>query len=613
MTATLLSRLLHQPLVYRPGLLLLILIGVVACAQTEEPSTATSPITTSQTTTSPATTLQATAPATPETTLIVRPQPPGSHAIASAHPLATQAGMDILNAGGNAIDAAIAVAASLGVVEPYSAGIGGGGFWLLYLADRQQYRFVDAREQAPLAAHRDYYLDEQGNVIRDKAINGPTAAAIPGQAAAFHWLAEQYGHLPLSTSLHAAIQQARDGFAVYPQYRKLLNYRLKTLQRYPDSARLFLSNGKMPAVGHLIQQPELAITLERLASQGHDGFYRGPTAAALVKGVQAAGGDWTLQDLENYQVIERQPITATLGEYTLISAPPPSSGGIALTQMLTMLAQFPWRSMDQVQQTHLLAEVMRRAYHDRAKYLGDPDVVDVPTQHLMSTSHNRQWADGIRLDRATPSISLAGPKNIEEGFHTTHLSVLDAHGNMVSATLSINLPFGSAFTVPGTGVLLNNEMDDFSAKPGAPNAYGLVGAEANAIAPGKRPLSSMSPSLLVSADQTAIIGTPGGSRIITMVLLGILQAMQDKPVEDWVAQPRIHHQYLPDRIQYEPGSLTPDQRQQLQALGHQLKDAGRQYGNMQAIRWDHVSGAVTAAADPRGEGSAQVQPARNNQ
>ena len=536
---------------------------------------------------------------------------PGFNAIASAHPLATQAGMDILNAGGNAFDAAVAVAASLGVVEPYSAGIGGGGFWLLYLADRHEYRFIDAREKAPLADHRDYYLDDQGNVIRDKAINGPTAAAIPGQAAAFDWLAQHYGTLPLAITLQPAIEQARNGFPVYQQYRLLLNYRLKALQRYPDSTRLFLSNGALPDLGHIIQQPELAITLERLATQGRDGFYQGKTAEALVNGVRTAGGNWTLQDLENYQVIERPPVISTLGEYTLISAPPPSSGGIALTQMLTMLDQFPWRDMNQVQQTHLLAEVMRRAYHDRAKYLGDPDFVDVPAQQLMSASHNQQWASSIRLDQATPSISLHGPKNIEEGFHTTHLSVLDAQGNMVSATLSINLPFGSAFTVPGTGVVLNDEMDDFSAKPGAANAYGLVGAEANAIAPGKRPLSSMSPSLLVSADQTAIIGTPGGSRIITMVLLGLLQAMQDKPVTDWVAQPRIHHQYLPDVIQYEPGSLTPDQRQQLQAMGHQLKNAGRQYGNMQAIRWDHRSGEVTAAADPRGEGSAVVQAANS--
>ena len=551
-----------------------------------------------------------TAPATPDTlSTITAAAATGKQAIASAHPLATQAGMDVLNAGGNAFDAAIAVAASLGVVEPYSAGIGGGGFWLLYQADSKQYRFVDARETAPAAAGRDYYLDANGEVVRDRAINGPTAAGIPGQAAAFAWLAEHYGKLPLSQSLAPAIQQANDGFPVYEHYRRLMGWRQSAIQRYPESSRLFLDNGEIPAVGYMVKQPELALTLKALAQQGHDGFYKGKTAQMLVDGVQQAGGDWSLQDLQNYKVVERAPIriSAGHGQFELISAPPPSSGGVALGQMLTMLDQFDWQNMNTVQQDHLLAEVMRRAYHDRAKYLGDPDFVDVPVDNLLSRDHNIEWASSIDLNKATPSITLQGPKNIEEGFHTTHLSVLDADGNMVSATLSINLPFGSAFTVPGTGVLLNNEMDDFSAKPGEPNAYGLVGAEANAIAPGKRPLSSMSPSFLVSKDQTAILGTPGGSRIITMVLLGSLEAMQGKPVEDWVSRPRIHHQYLPDVIQYESGALSDEEMAGLRALGHQLKDVGRKYGNMQAIKVDNNTGAVSAAADPRGLGEARVE------
>jgi len=533
----------------------------------------------------------------------------GKQAIASAHPLATRAGMDILNAGGNAFDAAVAVAASLGVVEPYSAGIGGGGFWLLYLADKDEYRFVDAREQAPAAAGKDYYLDDNGDVNRDRAINGPTAAGIPGQAAAFAWLAEHYGTLPLIQSLAPAIQQAQSGFPVYEHYRRLMKWRLDAIKRYTESARLFLDNGQIPELDYLIKQPELAQTLERLGKLGHDGFYRGKTAQALVEGAQQAGGDWTLQDLQDYKVVERDPIrvSAGHGQFELISAPPPSSGGVALAQMLSMLDQFDWQAMNTVQQTHLLAEVMRRAYHDRAQYLGDPDYVDVPVDKLISNDHNLQWASSIDLNKATPSITLQGPKNFEEGFHTTHLSVLDANGNMVSATLSINLPFGSAFTVPGTGVLLNNEMDDFSAKPGEPNAYGLVGAEANAIAPGKRPLSSMSPSFLISDDQTAILGTPGGSRIITMVLLGSLEAMQHKPVEDWVSRPRIHHQYLPDLIQYEPGALSDDEMAGLRALGHSLKDVGRNYGNMQAIKIDRENGEVTAASDPRGLGEALVK------
>ena len=543
-------------------------------------------------------------------TSLAAQQTPPAAAIASAHPLSTQAGMDILAQGGNAFDAAIAVAASLGVVEPYSAGIGGGGFWLLYLADTDEYRFIDAREMAPAAAHRDYYLDKNGDVNRDKAINGPTAAGIPGQAAAFDHLANQYGKLPLTASLKAAIHQAQHGFPVDNHYQKLMRYRHRAIQRYPESARLFLDNHRIPETGFTIHQTDLAKTLNALATQGKDGFYQGDVAQKMVASVQKNGGDWTLDDLKQYRVVERQPIRINIGsgdqQQELISAPPPSSGGIAIGQILSMLSHYNWQAMSKVEQTHLITETMRRAYHDRAKYLGDPDFVEVPVEQLLSSQHNQHWLKTLKLDKASSSLALQGPKNIQEGFHTTHLSVLDQHGNMVSATLSINLPFGSAFTAEGTGVLLNNEMDDFSAKPGEPNAYGLVGAEANAIAPGKRPLSSMSPSFVTSQDHAAILGTPGGSRIITMVLLGILEHLQGKPVTDWVSRPRFHHQYLPDVIQHEPNSFTSKEKQQLKSLGHALKDIGRRYGNMQAILWDKGANAVTAASDPRGIGTAQV-------
>ncbi|MAE20803.1 MAG: gamma-glutamyltransferase, partial [Pseudomonas sp.] len=438
----------------------------------------------------------------------------GKAAIASAHPLATQAGLNILHQGGNAFDAAIAVAASLGVVEPYSAGIGGGGFWLLYRAQDDSYHFVDARETAPQAFHRDYYLDAEGNVDRDKAVNGATAGGIPGQPAAFVHLAEHYGKLPLTQTLSAAITQAKEGFPVDSHYQKLIGFRLDAVQRYPESARIFLDDSRIPDEGFVLKQPELAATLERLASEGFDGFYRGPLANTMVTEVNAAGGSWTLDDLAGYTVKERAPIRVTVGNTEFISAPPPSSGGIAIAQMLKMLEHFNWTDLNDADQIHLLTEVMRRAYRDRAEYLGDPDFVDVPVDALISEARNSAWAKSIDMAKATPSLTLAGPKNIEEGFHTTHLSIVDAEGNRVSATLSINLPFGSAYTIPGTGILLNNEMDDFSAKPGEPNAYGLVGNDANAIAPGKRPLSSMSPSMLESEDNIAILGTPGGSRII---------------------------------------------------------------------------------------------------
>ena len=547
--------------------------------------------------------------------LLEDPEPlhtlPRHAAVASAHPQATRAGLDVLAKGGNAIDAAIAVAASLGVVEPYSAGLGGGGFWLIYLADRHEYRFLDARERAPAAADADYYLNADGEVNRDKAINGPTAAAIPGQPAAFDYLARTWGKLPLSTSLSAAIRQARDGFVVDGHYRQMLGFRQEAIRRYPASRRQFLDpNGQIPQPGFLLRQPDLANTLQAIADQGRDGFYRGPVAQALVDSVTRDGGHWSLKDLEQYRVVERAPVMVRLGEHTLVSAPPPSSGGIALGQMLQMLDELHWQEQDELMRTHLLTEVMRRAYFDRAHYLGDPDFVQVPTKKLLAPEHIRHWLQGINPQQATASVQLGEPATLEEGFHTTHLSVIDQHGNMVSATLSINLPFGSAFTADGTGVLLNNEMDDFSASPGVANAYGLVGNSANAIAPGKRPLSSMSPSFLVSDHDAAIIGTPGGSRIISMVLLGMLEHLQGKPVYEWVGRPRFHHQYLPDVLEFEPGAFTDDEQRALTAMGHTLKSAGRQYGNMQAILFNRVSGEVSAASDPRGIGLAAMLPVR---
>ena len=484
--------------------------------------------------------------------------------------------------------------------------MGGGGFWLLYDADKKEYRFIDAREKAPAAAHRDYYLDENGDVDRDKAINGPTAAGIPGQPAAFAYIVENYGRLTLSKTLEAAIEQAEDGFPVDDHYRALMGYRLDVVRRYPESAATFLVNSQIPETDYMLRQPDLAMTLRALARDGHAGFYGGPVASKLVKAVQDAGGDWTEQDLKDYDVVERDPIRIQLGDVEYIGAPPPSSGGIAIGQMLKMLQHYDWATLPEVDQIHLLTEVMRRAYRDRAEWLGDPDYVDVPVSELISDERNDYWAQSIDMESATPSLSLNGPANIEEGFHTTHLSVVDAEGKRVAATLSINLPFGSGFTAAGTGVLLNNEMDDFSAKPGEPNAYGLVGNEANAVAPGKRPLSSMSPSMLESEDSVAVLGTPGGSRIISMVFLGTLEYLQGKPVADWVSRPRFHHQYLPDVIQYESGALSPATISALEARGHEFRNVGRQYGNMQAILIDKKTGKLSAASDPRGIGEASV-------
>lgn len=530
---------------------------------------------------------------------------PPSPAVASAHPLATDAGMAILAAGGNAFDAAIAVAAVLAVVEPAGSGMGGGGFWLLHRAADGYQTMVDARETAPAAATATLYQDTDGNVVRDHAINGPLAAAIPGQAAAFDHLAREYGALPLRRSLAPAIDIARKGFPVSERYRTLVGMRAEVLRRDATSAALFLRNGEVPAAGTLIRQPELAATLERLARDGRDGFYRGPVATQLVNGVRAAGGIWTLDDLANYRVIEREPVVVELGDARLVTSPPPSSGGLALAQTLLMLKQFNNGDIDSALRPHLTVEAMRRAYRDRAEFLGDPDYVNIPMAELLSPRHIAQQASSIALDRPTPSLSLGTPLEQPKGTHTTHFSVLDGDGNRVAATLSINLPFGAAFTPAGTGVLLNNEMDDFSAKPGSPNAYGLIGTEANAIAGGKRPLSSMTPTFVEWPDRVALLGTPGGSRIISMVILAVQEARAGKPVEQWVARQRYHHQYLPDQVEVEPAFLGSLEARQLQSRGHELVSTGRAYGDMHVILWDREHG-TTAAADPRGEGKAAV-------
>ena len=526
---------------------------------------------------------------------------PGKAAIASAHPLATDAGFQMLEQGGNAYDAAVAVAAALSVVEPYSAGMGGGGFWLLHREKDNLQTMLDARETAPAAATEDMYQDEDGQVVRDRAVNGALAAGIPGQAAAFAYLAEHYGELPLTTTLAPAIELARQGFEVEDHYRKLAGYREEVLNRFPEAAALFLHNGKVPPAGHVIKQPDLARVLTLLAEKGKAGFYQGEVARKLVEGVEQAGGIWTLEDLANYDVIERSPTVSTFKNARIVSAPPPSAGGIVMGQALNILSQF-----DGEPDTHLIVEAMRRAYQDRARYLGDPDFVDIPVDKLLSSEYARQRARSINPDEATPSHTLGEPLTVEEGFHTTHLSVLDKAGNRVAATLSINLPFGSGFVPPGTGVLLNNEMDDFSAKPGSPNAYGLVGSEANAIAPGKRPLSSMTPTFVEFDDRVAILGTPGGSRIITMVMLGVLEAANDQPVDAWVNRVRFHHQYLPDEVQAEPAFVGSEAAKELMLRGHHVVSTGRDYGNMQAILWRKGSNEVTAASDPRGIGSAAV-------
>ncbi|WPL14713.1 Gamma-glutamyltranspeptidase precursor [Thiorhodovibrio litoralis] len=555
-----------------------------------------------------------------------QPKLPPAAAIASAHPAATAAGEQVLNAGGNAFDAAIAVAATLAVVEPYSSGLGGGGFWLLYLADEDRSVFVDGRERAPLAANRDMYLNAAGELVPDLSLNGPLAAGIPGVPAALDHLAAQYARLPLEQTLAPAIRLARDGFPVDSHYRRLAEWRLEVLRASPAAAEQFLVDGQVPAEGYLLRQPALATALERIAARGRDGFYTSELAEQLVNGVREAGGIWTMEDLRDYRIIERAPFVFHYGDWTITSAPPPSAGGVGLAQMMRMLESLEsegqeLRDRDRVTRTHLIVESMRRAYRDRAAFLGDPDQIEMPLTRLTHPYYAAGLARDIDPSHVTPSIissaseGSSGPKAPtdvpSEGQDTTHFSILDAAGNRVAATLSINYPFGSGFVPPGTGVLLNDEMDDFAAQPGVANAYGLVGGEANAIAPGKRMLSSMSPTFVESDQGVAILGTPGGSRIITMVLNAILALTEGGTPDDWVGAPRFHHQYLPDVIQHEPDAFTAREQAELQAMGHRLKTVDpAMFGNMQLLYWDRARAEVQAASDPRGHGTAVVLPAR---
>ena len=525
-----------------------------------------------------------------------------SAAIASAHPLATAAGHEILGRGGNAFDAAVAVAAVLAVVEPYASGLGGGGLWLLHRAADGRQVMVDARETAPAGVRQDLYVDGSGKPIRAATTRGGTAAAIPGAPAALVHVTASYGALPLAASLTPAIRHARDGFTVDERYARVAGLRERMLRDNGEASRLFLDGDRAPRAGWRLRQPDLAATLELLAREGHAGFYDGRVGGALVESVNRAGGVWQLSDLAAYRVIERAPIQFQYRGATITTAALPSAGGIALAQSLQILERFETSAARAPRDAHLVVEALRRAFRDRAAYLGDPGFVTVPVARLVSGAYAAERAATIDPGAATRSEV---PEREPEGVgstNTTHLSVVDAAGNRVAATLTINLIFGSGIVARGTGVLLNNEMDDFTVRADVPNAFRLRGGASNAIAPGKRPLSSMTPTFVEDAKGVLVLGAPGGSRIVSQVTLAVLDYVQ-LPVVDLAAivgAPRYHHQWWPDRVEVEPGAFPPEWRAALEAKGHRVELAPRRWGNMQAVFRSKRTGMAQAASDPRG-------------
>ncbi|HTP95976.1 MAG TPA: gamma-glutamyltransferase, partial [Burkholderiales bacterium] len=501
----------------------------------------------------------------------------------------------------NAFDAAVAIAAALAVVEPYSSGFGGGGYFLLHRAVDGFEVMIDARETAPAQASAGMYLDAAGEPIPGASLNGARSAAIPGLAAGLAHLAQHYGRLALADNLAAAIRLAREGFPVDGRYARLAQMRERTLVA-AGGARVFFDGGKPPRPGFVLKQPQLAATIAAFAARGAAGFYSGAVAGALVDSVRAAGGIWGPADLAGYRVIERAPIKFTYHGARITSAPPSSAGGVTLAQALNILERFPLGDARAPAGAQLVVEALRRAFQDRNARLGDTDFVAVPVARLIDKEYARRRAATIDPGRATSSESLGPPLELTQGNDTTHFSVIDAAGNRVAATLSINYSFGAGFVAGSTGVLLNDEMDDFSVRPGVPNAYQLKSDVANAIAPGKRPLSSMTPTFVEDERGVLVLGAPGGSRIISQVLLAVLDYLQHPEVDlaKLVSAPRYHHQYWPDVVEVEPSGFDSGWIEALQAHGYTVRKGARLWGNMQAVFQPRGGGAAQAASDPRG-------------
>lgn len=523
--------------------------------------------------------------------------------VVSSDALATKVGEEILAEGGNAYDAAIAISAMLSVVEPFASGLGGGAFWLIYDAENKEYKTIDARETAPFKSHKDMYLDKNKNVIENASRIGPLAAGIPGIPAVLSFVNTKYGSKKMTTVLAPAYNAAKNGFPVNNRYIRGANYKKRWLNKYKETARIFLNKGEVPKKGWILKQPDLAKTIKKIMIEGHKGFYTGNFAKKMVKSVRDEGGIWSEEDLNRYQVAEREPVRSTYSGVSIIAPGLPSSGGLVLSNALNILSGFNLDKFSPTIRKHLIIEALRRAYYERAIKMGDPDFMYESLEFLLSPSFAAKQRESIDITYATNNkvLEFAEPPYQGQGNDTTHFAVIDKFGNRVAVTQSINFWFGSAFVPKGTGILLNNEMDDFSIKPGTENAYGLIGYDANAIEPGKRMLSSMTPTFLESDRGFVILGTPGGSRIISMILLSALDWVNGGDAKSMVSLPRFHHQYHPDYVLYEEGALTQNEISKLESMGHRLKKSKRNYGNMQVIEWNQKNRKLQTASDPRGK------------
>lgn len=518
--------------------------------------------------------------------------------VVSAQHLATKAGVDVLKDGGNAVDAAVAVGYALAVVYPAAGNLGGGGFMTIQFADGRK-TFLDFREKAPLAATANMYLDKDGNVVKGASTHGHLAVGVPGTVSGLETARAKYGTMPRAALIAPAVRYAQDGFVLDQGDVDMLVTATADFRKDPASAAIFLNRDEPFKPGQKLVQKDLAATLQLISEKGEAGFYQGPVGAAIVASSKAGGGIITQADLDQYKTRELKPVECDYRGWGIVSAPPPSSGGVVICEILNILEGYPLKDLGyhSAQAVHYQIEAMRHAYVDRNSYLGDPDFVKNPLDRLLSKDYAAKIRAVIAPDKAGVSQDIKPGVAPHEGSNTTHYSIVDQWGNAVSVTYTLNDWFGAKVTAAGTGVLLNNEMDDFTAKVGVPNLYGLVQGEANAIAPGKRPLSSMSPTIVTKDGKPVmVVGTPGGSRIITAVLLTIVNAVDyGMNVQEAVDAPRFHQQWLPDATNVETFALSPDTRKILEGWGQ--KFAGPQPANHLAVI---LVGAPTLGGKPVG-------------